>query len=88
MSQLQRTYKAPNLTKGFPGGAAVKPMREAQEMLAWSLSQEETLEWKMTTHSSILALENPWTERRLVGYSPWGHEESNMTEREHRAQQN
>ena len=25
----------------------------------------------MTTHSSILAWELPWTEQ-LVGYSPWG----------------
>ena len=26
----------------------------------------------MTTHSSILAWEIPWTERSLAGYSPWG----------------
>ena len=30
-------------------------------------------EKEMTTHSSILAWEIPWT-RSLVGYSPWGHE--------------
>ena len=41
----------------------------------------------MTTHSSILAWKVPWTEepgglqRRLVGYSPGGHKESDMTER-------
>ena len=33
----------------------------------------------MTTHSSILAWEIPWTEE-LVGYSPWGRKESDMTE--------
>ena len=31
-------------------------------------------------HSSILAWRISWTERSLVGYSPWGHKESDMTE--------
>ena len=30
------------------------------------------------THSSILALENLHGQRSLVGYSPWGHKESDM----------
>ena len=34
----------------------------------------------MATHSNILAWETPWTERSLVGYSPWGHKESDVTE--------
>ena len=34
----------------------------------------------MATHSSILAWEIPWT-GSLVGYSPWGHKESGLTER-------
>ena len=40
----------------------------------------------MATHSSILAWKVPWTEepgglqRTLVGYSLWGHKESDMTE--------
>ena len=29
----------------------------------------------MTTHSSMLAWEIPWTEK-LVGHSPWGRKES------------
>ena len=33
----------------------------------------------MATHSSILAWRIPWTEE-LVGYSPWGGEESDTTE--------
>ena len=33
----------------------------------------------MATHSSILAWESPWTEEP-GGYSPWGHEELDMTE--------
>ena len=34
----------------------------------------------MATHSSILAWRIPGTED-LVGYSPWGRKESDMTER-------
>ena len=33
----------------------------------------------MATHSCILAWEIPW-QRGLVGYSPWGHKESDATE--------
>ena len=34
----------------------------------------------MATHSSILAWKIPW-KWSLVGYSPWGHKELDMTER-------
>ena len=33
-----------------------------QEMLVWSLGQEDPLEEGMTIHSSILAWRIPWTE--------------------------
>ena len=36
----------------------------------------------MATHSSILAWEIPWTEEP-GGCSPWGHRESDTTERLH-----
>ena len=36
----------------------------------------------MATHSSTLAWKIPWT-RSLVGYSPWGPKESDMTEQLH-----
>ena len=39
-----------------------------------------SLEKGMATHSSILAWRIPWTEKSLVGYSPWGHKESDMAE--------
>ena len=42
------------------------------------LGQEDPLEKEMATHSSILA----WKihgQRSLVGYSPWGCKESDMT---------
>ena len=37
------------------------------------------LEKGMSTHSSVLE-ENPHGQRSLVGYSPWGRKESDMTE--------
>ena len=41
----------------------------------------DPLEKEMATHSSTLARKIPW--RILVGYSPWGRKESDMTERLH-----
>ena len=54
-------------------------MQETQEMQFPPLGGEDPLEEEMTTHSSILAWRIPWTEN-LVGYSPWGHKESDTTE--------
>ena len=51
-----------------------------QETWAWSLSWEDPLEKEMATHSSILAREIHG-QRSLEGYSPWGCEDSGMTER-------
>ena len=49
-------------------------------MRAQSLGQEDTLEKVMATHSSILS-GNSHGERSLVGYSPWGHKESDDSTR-------
>ena len=54
-------------------------MQEMQEMWVWPLGQGDPLEEVMVTHSSILSWRIPWTEE-LVGYSPWGHKESDMPE--------
>ena len=54
-------------------------MQEVQEIWVRSLGWEDTLEYEMATHSSILAWTIPWTEE-LVGYSPWGCKELDMTE--------
>ena len=43
-----------------------------QEMLVRSLGREEPLEEEMAIHSSTLAWET-YGQRRLAGYSPWGH---------------
>ena len=57
----------------------VKNLSAMQETQIQSLGQEEALEKGMAIHSSILAWKIPWTEE--PGSSPWGHKESDMTER-------
>ena len=66
---------------GFPCNSAGK--ESACNGGAWvqSLDWEDPLGKGMATHSSILAWRIPWTEESLVGYSPWGHKESDTTER-------
>ena len=44
-----------------------------------SLDRENPLEKEVATHSSIMP-EKSHGQRSLVGYSPWGHKESDMTE--------
>ena len=53
-----------------------------QETQVQSLGWEDVLEKDMATHSSILAGKSHGR-RSLVGYSPWGHKESDTTERLH-----
>ena len=57
----------------------VKNQPALQETQVQSPGQEDPLEKGMATHSSIPA----WRihrQRSLVGYSPWGHKESDTTE--------
>ena len=56
-----------------------KHLPTMQETWVQSLGWEDFLEKEMETHSSILAWKIPWMEE-LVSYSPWGHNESDMTE--------
>ena len=51
-----------------------------QDMWVQSLGQEDSLNKKITTNSSILA-GNFHGQRGLAGYSPWGHKESDTTDR-------
>ena len=60
----------------------VKRLPAMQETWVQSLGGEDPLEKEMATQSSILAWKIPWM-RSLLGYSPWGHKESDMTERLH-----
>ena len=48
-------------------------------MWALSLSQEDSLEKEMATHSSILAWETPWTEEP-AGLQSLGRQKSERTE--------
>ena len=59
----------------------VKHLPEMQETWVPSLGWEDPLEEGMATHSSNSCLENPHGQRSLAGYSPWGREESDTTER-------
>ena len=59
----------------------VKHLTAMQETRVQSLGWEDPLEKKMATHSSVLAWKIPWTEEPGRLYGPWGHKESNMTER-------
>ena len=59
----------------FPGGSLVKNLPAKQEFQFQSLDWEEPLEEGVATHSIILPGESHG-QRSLVGYSPWGHEES------------
>ena len=54
-------------------------MQELQETQFQSLGQEYPLEEEMTTYPSILSAESH-AQRSLAGYSPHGHNESDMTE--------
>ena len=68
-------------TMDFPG-VSVNPLSTVWETWVQSLGGEDPLEKEMATHSSILA----WRihgQRSLVGYSPRGRKESDMTERLH-----
>ena len=52
-------------------------MEELQEMWVQSLGWEDPLEEGMATYSSILAWRIFHGQRSLMGYSLWGHKESN-----------
>ena len=58
----------------------VKNLPAMQETWVQSLGGEDPLEKEMTTHSSTLPGEFH-EQRSLMGYSPWSHKESDMTER-------
>ena len=63
--------------RDFPIAQKVKNLPAMQETQVPFLSQEDPLEKEIAIHSSILAGESHG-QRSLVGYSPWGHKESDM----------
>ena len=62
---------------GFPAGSVVALLL-MQEMWVQSLDWEDPLEKEMTTHSSILTWESPWTEEpgrlQSMGLQRVGHD--------------
>ena len=65
---------------GFPGGSVVKNLPAKQETRVQSLAQEDPLEERTATHSSIVAWQVLWTEEPGRLHSPQGWKESDMTE--------
>ena len=57
----------------------VENLPAMQQTQVRSLGWKDPLEKGIATHSSVLALEIPWTEEP-VGYSPCSHKESETTE--------
>ena len=57
-------------------------MQKSQETWVRSLGQKDLLEEEMTTNSKSLSWKSH-EKRSLVGYSPWGHKELDVTEHEH-----
>ena len=71
-----------SLLQGFPGASEGKHLPAMWETWVQSLGQQDFLEKEMATHSVLLPEKfHRW--RSLVGYSPWGRKESDMTEQLH-----
>ena len=68
------------LKLGFPGGSVVKNPPAKQKMQVWSLGQEDPLEKEWQPTLTFLPGNSPG-QMSLVGYSPWGHERVDMTQR-------
>ena len=71
-----------------PGRASLvaqrmKHLPSVRETRVRSLCREDPLEKEMATHTPVLLPGKFHGQRSLVGYSPWGHEESDTTERLH-----
>ena len=61
----------------------VKNLPAMKETWVRSLGWEDPLGRRNGNSFQYSCLENPHGQRGLVGYSPWGHKESDMTEQLH-----
>ena len=59
----------------------VKNLPAVQETQVQFLGREDPLEKEMATHSSGRSGCSLHEQRNLAGYSPWGHKDSDTTER-------
>ena len=64
-----------DVVKNTPSSAG--DPRDTGSILGW----EGPLEQEIAPHSSTRAWKISWAEEPDAGYSPWGHKESDMTER-------
>ena len=65
---------------GFPGGSAGKESACNAEDLG-SIPRSEKIPWRREWQPTPVFLPGEsYGQRRLVGYSPWGHKESDTTE--------
>ena len=66
--------------RGFPVAQTVKNLPAMQETWVQSLDQEDP--WRRAGQSTPVFLPGEsHGQRSLVGYSPWGHKELDVTER-------
>ena len=72
-------YKAKDRLGGSLVAQIVKNLPAMQETWVWSLGQEDPLEKQMLPTPVFLPGESHG-QRSLLGYSPWGHKESDMIE--------
>ena len=60
---FEESLHGPHGWKGLPGGSVVRSLLPMQETWVRFLGQEDPLEKKMATYSSILAWEIPWIDK-------------------------
>ena len=71
------------MDKGFPGGSVVEnPLaNEGDARDAGLIPWVGKIPWRRKWHPTpVFLLEKSRGQRRLAGYSPWGHKESHTTE--------
>ena len=66
---------------GFPGGSDVKCLPATWETRVHSLGQTDPPWRRKWQPTPVLLPEKSYGWRSLVGYSPWGHKESDKTEK-------
>ena len=71
---------------GFPGGSNSKESACSAGDLGAIPGLGRSLGRRHENPLQYSCLENPHGQRSLVGYSPWGHKESDMTEQLSKAQ--
>ena len=69
------------ITFGLPGGSVGEESACSVETWVQSLRWEDPLEGRHGKGFQYPFLENPHGQRSLGGCSPWGHKDSDMTER-------